>query len=129
MMPAPHAPSGTSMARIATSPKPTAGITLTPCNARRLGTGRPQSLRGLTNLPVSRAEAIARHTSLRGSGRVGRSAAGRSLDEEALTLAVVASVRHQDTDYDSLLMSGVSRAEARDLIRPAVDRLLATLSA
>ena len=78
--------------------------------------------------PVSRAEAIARHTSLRGSGRVGRSAAGRSLDEEALTLAVVASVRHEDTDYDSLLMSGVSRAEARDLIRPAVDRRLASWS-
>jgi hypothetical protein len=78
--------------------------------------------------PVRRAEAIARHTSLRGSGRVGRSAAGRSLDEQALTLAVVASVRHEDTDYDSLLMSGVSRAEARDLIRPAVDRRLAAWS-
>ena len=78
--------------------------------------------------PVGRAEAIARHTSLRGSGRVGRSAAGRSLDEEALTLAVVASVRHEDTDYDSLLMSGVGRAEARDQIRPAVDRVLASWS-
>ena len=78
--------------------------------------------------PAGRAEAIARHTSLRGSGRVGRSAAGRSLDEEALTLAVVASVRHEDTDYDSLLMSGVGRAEARDLIRPAVDRILASWS-
>jgi hypothetical protein len=78
--------------------------------------------------PPGRAEAIARHTSLRGSGRVGRSAAGRSLDEEALTLAVVASVRHEDTDYDSLLMSGVSRAEARDQIRPAVDRILASWS-
>jgi hypothetical protein len=78
--------------------------------------------------PVGRAEAIARHTSLRGSGRVGRSAAGRSLEDEALTLAVVASVRHEDTDYDSLLMSGVSRADARDLIRPAVDRILASWS-
>jgi len=78
--------------------------------------------------PAGRAEAIARHTSLRGSGRVGRSAAGRSLDDEALTLAVAASIRHQDTDYDSLLMSGVSRAEARDLIRPAVDRALALWS-
>jgi len=78
--------------------------------------------------PVSRAEAIARHTSLRGSGRVGRSAAGRSLDEEALTLAVAASVRHEDTDYDLLLMSGVSRAGARDQIRPAVDRVLASWS-
>ncbi len=77
------------------------------------------------------AEAIARHTALRhtalrGSGRVGRSAAGRALDSEALTLAVVASVRHQDTDYDDLLMSGVPRDEARDQIRPAIDRILAT---
>ena len=43
--------------------------------------------------PSERAEAIARHTALRGSGRVGRSAAGRALDEQAITLAVVASVR------------------------------------
>jgi hypothetical protein len=75
--------------------------------------------------PVERAEAIARHTSLRGSGRVGRSAAGRSLDETAITLAVVASVRHEDTDYDDLLMSGVSRDVARDRTRRAVDRVLA----
>ena len=75
--------------------------------------------------PPGRADAIARHTALRGSGRVGRSAAGRALDEQALTLAVVASVRHQDTDYDALLMSGVPREEARDRIRPAIDRILA----
>jgi hypothetical protein len=74
--------------------------------------------------PAGRAEAIARHTSLRGSGRVGRSAAGRSLDEKAATLAVVASVRHEDTEYDSLLMSGVSREEARDQVRPDIDRVL-----
>jgi hypothetical protein len=71
------------------------------------------------------AEAIARHTSLRSSGRVGRSAAGRSLDEAAITLAVVASVRHEDTQYDSLLMSGDSREDARDRIRAPVDRILA----
>ena len=46
-------------------------------------------------------------------------------DEEAITLAVVASVRHEDTEYDSLLMSGVSREDARDRIRSAVDRILA----
>jgi hypothetical protein len=78
--------------------------------------------------PAARAEAIARHTSLRGSGRVGRSAAGRSLDETAITLAVAASVRHEDTDYDSLLMSGVPRNIARDQVRPAVDRILAAWS-
>jgi len=78
--------------------------------------------------PPERAEAIARHTALRGSGRVGRSAAGRALDSEALTLAVVASIRHQDTGYDNLLMSGVPRDEARDQIRPAIDRILASWS-
>ena len=78
--------------------------------------------------PAGRAEAIARHTSLRGSGRVGRSAAGRALDEQAITLAVVASVRHEDTGYDVLLMSAVGRDEARDRVRPAVDRVLAAWS-
>ncbi len=74
--------------------------------------------------PAGRAEAIARHTSLRGSGRVGRSAAGRSLDEQAIMLAVVASVRHEDTDYDSLLMAGLPRAVAREQIRPAIESVL-----
>jgi hypothetical protein len=74
--------------------------------------------------PVGRAEAIADHTSLRGSGRVGRSAAGRSLDEKAITRAVVASVRHEDTDYDSLLMSDVPRDVARDRIRADIERVL-----
>lgn len=48
---------------------------------------------------------------MRGSGRVGRTAAGRSLDEEALTAAAIASVRHKHTKYDLLLMTGVSRVE------------------
>ena len=50
--------------------------------------------------PVGRAAEIAEHAGERGSGRVGRSAAGRALDERAVTLAVVASVRHRDTEYD-----------------------------
>ncbi len=74
--------------------------------------------------PAQRAQAIAGHTSLRGSERVGRSAAGRSLDEKAMTLAVVASVRHEDTDYDSLLMSGVPRDVARERIKATIDRVL-----
>jgi hypothetical protein len=75
--------------------------------------------------PPGRAEAIARHTGLRGSGRVGRSAAGRALDEEALTRAVIASIRHEDTEYDELLMSGVDREDARDRIRTKIDSVLA----
>src|SRR5205823_3584479 len=63
--------------------------------------------------PSERASAIARHAAARRSGRVGRSAAGRALDPEAISLAVIASVRHVDTPYDRLLMSGLPRAEAR----------------
>ncbi|MQA87189.1 MAG: DUF2293 domain-containing protein [Streptosporangiales bacterium] len=74
--------------------------------------------------PAPRAEAIARHTGIRGSGRVGRTAAGRALDEEKITLAVVASIRHEDTDYDSILMSGVPRETARDRVRDDIDRIL-----
>ncbi|GAA5160185.1 MULTISPECIES: DUF2293 domain-containing protein [Amycolatopsis] len=72
-----------------------------------------------------RAQAIAAHAGTRGSGRVGRSAAGRALDEEAVRLAVIASIRHEDTDYDAMLMAGVPRAEARERIRGDIDRVLA----
>jgi hypothetical protein len=74
--------------------------------------------------PADRAQAIVRHAAARGSGRVGRSAAGRALDAGALELAVVASVRHQDTDYDELLMSGLERADARERVRDEVARVL-----
>jgi hypothetical protein len=75
--------------------------------------------------PAGRAEAIAQHAVVRGSGRVGRSAAGRALDDQAVMLAVIASVRHQDTGYDELLMAGVPRGEARARVRPDIDRILA----
>ena len=75
--------------------------------------------------PAERASAIAEHTGLRGSGRVGRSAAGRALDEEAITLAVAASVRHLDTDYDLLLMTGLDRGVARQRVQRVIDQTLA----
>jgi len=63
--------------------------------------------------PHERAQEIAGHTAARGSGRVGRSAAGRALQPDAIELAVLASVRHRDTRYDELLMAGVDRQTAR----------------
>lgn len=74
--------------------------------------------------PADRAQAIAAHACIRGSGRVGRSAEGRALGTEAVTAAVVASVRHQDTPYDRLLMSGVPRSDARARIAAQVDQVL-----
>lgn len=74
--------------------------------------------------PAPEAQAIARHTAVRGSGRVGRSGAGRALDEEALRLAVVAFIRHNHTDYDELMMRGVDRASARHRVCEAMERRL-----
>ena len=74
--------------------------------------------------PVDRATRIARHAATRSSGRVGRSAAGRALDPEAVRLAVIASIRHQDTTYEDLLMQGVARLDARHRVRDQVDAVL-----
>ncbi|MCF6470940.1 DUF2293 domain-containing protein [Nonomuraea sp. MG754425] len=74
--------------------------------------------------PEPRAREIAEHAGQRGSGRVGRTAAARALDENAITLAVIASIRHLDTDYDNLLMSGVPRMEARERIKATIERKL-----
>jgi hypothetical protein len=74
--------------------------------------------------PSGEAQTIAEHTTRRGSGRVGRTAAGQLLDEQALLLAVVAHVRHRHTRYDRLLMRGYDRSEARAVIGEEVDRVL-----
>lgn len=71
-----------------------------------------------------RARGIARHAGTRSSGRIGRTSAGRALDADAVRLAVVASVRHEDTGYEALLMRGVPRMEARRLVRDEVDRII-----
>jgi hypothetical protein len=74
--------------------------------------------------PTERAQAIARHAATRGSGRVGRTAAARALERDAIELAVAAAVRHEDTAYDELLMSGMDRGQARDRVRDDVERIL-----
>jgi hypothetical protein len=58
------------------------------------------------------------------SGRVGRTVAGRALEPDAVRLAVVAAVRHEDTRYDDLLMSGTARSEARELVRSDIDQIV-----
>jgi hypothetical protein len=75
--------------------------------------------------PAHEAQAIARHTALRGSGRVGRSAAGRALEPQAIELAVRAHVRHAHTNYDALLMGGADRQDARALVRDRIDQVMA----
>lgn len=79
--------------------------------------------------PADRAARIARHAGTRSSGRIGRSAAGRALDPHAVRLAVIASVRHEDTAYEDLLMSGMSRDSAREEVWGEVEEILTRWSA
>jgi len=74
--------------------------------------------------PRDEARRIAQHAGQRGSGRVGRSAAGRAFDPRAIDLAVIASVRHNHTEYDELLMKGTNRLEARLLVHEKIDQIL-----
>lgn len=75
--------------------------------------------------PPREAAAIAQHTALRGSGRVGRTAAGRNLEERVLAAAVAAAVRHEQTEYDALLAAGLDRSFARQQVADQVQALLA----
>ena len=74
--------------------------------------------------PPPEAHAIAAHTATRGSGRVGRSEAGRNLQERAL-FAAVAAAGHTHTNYDQLLASGAERADARQRVGDKVREILA----
>ncbi len=74
--------------------------------------------------PPKEARAIAQHTAVRGSVRVGRTAAGRDLEEQALSAAVAAAVRHNHTEYDRLLASGLDRALARRKVADRVQEIL-----
>lgn len=72
------------------------------------------------NCPEGREKEIAEHACLKYSGRVGRSASAKDLDEEAVLLAVTAHIRHRETNYDELLDQGMERWAARDEIKGAV---------
>ena len=74
--------------------------------------------------PTAREHLVAEHACRKYSGRVGRSAAAKTLDEEAVRLAVTAHVRHAETNYDDLLLKGIERRDAREKVYPKVFRIL-----
>ncbi|MBU0729207.1 MAG: DUF2293 domain-containing protein [Proteobacteria bacterium] len=74
--------------------------------------------------PAGREKFIAEHACRKYSGRVGRSSSAKALDEEAVRLAVVAHIRHQETDYDELLLRGDDRVSAREQVRARIDGVL-----
>jgi hypothetical protein len=75
--------------------------------------------------PTGGERVIDEHTCRNLSGRIGRSAAGKSLDEEAIRLAVIAHVRHAETRYDELLAAGEESREAREGVEEDVLQVLA----
>ncbi|MBN1425449.1 DUF2293 domain-containing protein [Candidatus Fermentibacteria bacterium] len=74
--------------------------------------------------PAGREREIAMHACRKYSGRVGRSAAAKKLDDEAVHLAVIAHIRHRETRYDELMMRGSDRRVAREMIRDDVDEVI-----
>ncbi len=79
--------------------------------------------------PRGEARRIAEHACRKHSGRVGRTAAAKSFDPEAIRLAVVARIRHHHTRYDDLLGRGWFRDEARADVRAEIDAVLGRWSA
>jgi hypothetical protein len=74
--------------------------------------------------PAGSEQRIAEHACLKYSGRIGRSDLGRRLDEEAVRLAVVAHIRHRETNYDELLGRGWDRSDARSAVAERIDEVL-----
>ncbi len=77
------------------------------------------------NCPANRERTIAEFACLKYSGRVGRSWAAKQLDEDAVRLAVLAHVRHVETDYDRLLGRGLDRHEARQRVEDRIQQVTA----
>ena len=75
--------------------------------------------------PEGKERQIAKHACLKYSGRIGRTKAAKRLDEEAVYLAVMAHIRHTETRYDKLLVSGYERWEARAEVKQEVEGVLA----
>jgi hypothetical protein len=74
------------------------------------------------NCPAGREQIIAEHACQKYSGRVGRSAQAKNLDEKSILLAVIAHIRHAETNYDELLMQGMDRSSARYEVKDVIDK-------
>jgi hypothetical protein len=74
--------------------------------------------------PAGREVEIAEHACLKYSDRVGRSAAGKNLDENAIRMAVIVHIRHLETGYDRLLDNGCERKDARLQVTAEIEQVL-----
>lgn len=74
--------------------------------------------------PAGREQAIAEHACSKYSGRVGRTQSAKEFSRKAIELAVIAHIRHAETNYDELLMKGFDRFDARQSVEDEVSSIL-----
>lgn len=75
-------------------------------------------------MPKDREFAIVDHACEKHSGRVGRTAAAKEFSPEMVQRAVIAHIRHCETDYDDRFGKGKRKREIREDIRPLIKRVL-----
>jgi hypothetical protein len=76
------------------------------------------------NCPAGHEQVIAEHACQKYSGRVGRSAQAKNLDEKSILLAVIAHIRHTETNYDEFLAQGMDRSLARAEVKDVINKVL-----
>ena len=76
------------------------------------------------NCPPSEEQVIAERACEKYSGRVGRSESAKRLDPGMIDLAVWAHIRHEYTEYDTLLGQGWSKEDARNAVVAEVESIL-----
>jgi len=74
--------------------------------------------------PKRREITIAEHACLKYSGRIGRTSSAKNFDADAVQLAVVAHLRHSETQYDELLAKGYYRMDARRKVEHKIKSIL-----
>jgi len=76
------------------------------------------------NCPEGREFEIAEHACEKHSGRVGRIADAKEFDSYTIDLAVRAHIRHQETAYDSLMITEqYDKRTAREITKDKVDEI------
>jgi hypothetical protein len=55
---------------------------------------------------------------------VGRSVGAKSLDDKFILLAVIAHIRHTETNYDEFVSQGIDRSLAREGVKDEIDKVL-----
>lgn len=77
------------------------------------------------NCPKDRETAIAVHACAKHSRRVGRTSDAKAFDEKMIDLAVIAHVRHAETNYDDQFGKGKKKREIRQDLKAVIERIVA----